>query len=84
MVDCMAAMQLRLIVAVLLSAVPAQVSAQVSAQAQSDPAVQARAACERKLGIPQIAGSGDPVREQQIAACVQQTLREQQGQRQRR
>jgi hypothetical protein len=67
----------RLIVLALLSTT-------MLAQAQSDAASQARAACERKLGIPQIAGSGDPVREQQISACVQQTLREQQTPRQPR
>jgi hypothetical protein len=47
-------------------------------QARLDAAAAARAECERKLGVPQIAGTGDPVREQQISACVQQTLRERQ------
>lgn len=53
-----------------------------AALAQPAPAQDAeakvRADCERKLGIPQIAGTGDPVREAQINACVQQALRERQ------
>ena len=64
------------VLAVAVVLIPASVAA------QSDPSARARAECEARLGIPQIAGSGDPVREQQIAACVQQRLREQQGQRQ--